>query len=784
MKKIFLLTIVLAGSLFSATFNVSTTPELRTALSTAATNGEDDTIILADGTYKTTDDGQGTFIYLSNEANSLTLQGSSADNVILSGDSTHQILNHQSTENAHMTLKKLSFIDGNNTSGDGGGVYTDYSIEVIYCDFNNNKAIGNGGGFYSIKLASVQNTLFTNNISYSTSYGGGGFYSDYAIVKDSSFIGNSAGSYGGGGFYLYGYNNSSSIENTKFINNVAATGAGFYAHYKGVSYVYNCTFLNNNASISGGGFYSDWYSTSIVNSIFTNNSAEYGAGIYVSSNSSDHSMTIVNSIFTKNNASISGGGIYSERASTISNSIFKDNSNGIYILSGEKHNIYNNIFSNNTSDIDGSSEVIISKLKNNYIDVSKLTTTNFPSNNVYNGINLGFSDEENADYRLTSSSNIIDIGYYDNSIFFPNELWDDNAENMLSVGEDLDGNKRIVGGSIDIGPYEFTSTKPTIDLITYTGNTQELNQLTFNTNYTLTNGRYINSVSYDFENTGTWTTSNTHTFNSAGTYTVKVKITDSEGEFSIQSKEITITQLDFVNMTNEQKLIKAINPSYYDEIIAIINSNEATSTTSGISIGENNVVSNPSSYNLITKTQSDSLVSLSQTAAYNDGVTTGKAYVQDNLTEFNLVTKTASDTAIASATTTGITTGEANVKANPSTFGLITLADKDSAVSSALEQGKQLVLSNPSSFGLELKEPLTKAKIDALSTGWHNISSPSEITDLSIFDNASIVWIFNSTSNSWEAYSSNSTYKTQIENDTDTKLATKVNAGVGIWVLK
>ena len=54
MLKILSLLTVATLTLTAATFNVATTPELRTALDTAATNGEDDTIVLADGTYKTT----------------------------------------------------------------------------------------------------------------------------------------------------------------------------------------------------------------------------------------------------------------------------------------------------------------------------------------------------------------------------------------------------------------------------------------------------------------------------------------------------------------------------------------------------------------------------------------------------------------------------------------------------------------------------------------------------------------------------------------------------------
>ncbi|MEA1920741.1 MAG: hypothetical protein U9N52_12940, partial [Campylobacterota bacterium] len=158
MKKLIILTVMM-GSLFGATFNVSTTPELRQALLDAAQNGQDDTIVLADGTYKTTDDGQGTFIFLDNEDYNLTLKGSSAENVILSGESQHQIFNHNSTENAPLALEKLSFVDGNNTEGSGGGVYTDYSIEVTDCKFTNNSAGSIGGGFYSSYSSSATVTV-------------------------------------------------------------------------------------------------------------------------------------------------------------------------------------------------------------------------------------------------------------------------------------------------------------------------------------------------------------------------------------------------------------------------------------------------------------------------------------------------------------------------------------------------------------------------------------------------------------------------------------------------
>ncbi len=48
MKKIYSLLAITALTLSAQTFNVATTSEFRTALETAAGNGEDDTIILAD----------------------------------------------------------------------------------------------------------------------------------------------------------------------------------------------------------------------------------------------------------------------------------------------------------------------------------------------------------------------------------------------------------------------------------------------------------------------------------------------------------------------------------------------------------------------------------------------------------------------------------------------------------------------------------------------------------------------------------------------------------------
>jgi len=133
---------------FAETFNVSTTQELRQALLDAATNGQDDIIILADGTYATTDDGGGTFVFLDNENYDLTLQGSSPENVILSGGNTHQILNARTVSIDLMTikLKNLALKFGYSTES-GGGIGTEEKLDIENCIIASNETTRHEGAF-------------------------------------------------------------------------------------------------------------------------------------------------------------------------------------------------------------------------------------------------------------------------------------------------------------------------------------------------------------------------------------------------------------------------------------------------------------------------------------------------------------------------------------------------------------------------------------------------------------------------------------------------------------
>ena len=347
MKKLLLLPALLTVSLLAQTFNVSTTPEFRTALTNAAQNGEDDTIILADGTYKTTDDGQGTFIFLDNEAHTLSLKGSDSTNVILSGDHLNQILKHNSTAKAPLLLEKLSFFDANTTEL-GGAVRASDDIIVTDCNISNNITTYEGGGLFTGEKVIITDSYFSNNMAYS----GGAFRSgNYTEVKKSVFVENKAGTYGGG---FYQFNGTTLIENSNFINNNARDGGAMLLPYNSQgALVKNSTFISNSSNGWGAaiGFFNGSGKLSVYNSIFRNNKGTNNTVI----NSSD--ATLINSLFVENSK------LYISGNSSVLNSI---------IIS---------------TIIDGYTTSLIS-VTNSYINQDEVLVDSLSSNLIYSNLNL------------------------------------------------------------------------------------------------------------------------------------------------------------------------------------------------------------------------------------------------------------------------------------------------------------------------------------------------------------------------------------------------------------
>lgn len=173
-----------------------------------------------------------------------------------------------------------------------------------------------GGAIVNWGLLNVRGSTYSGN---SADWGGAILNFGEAYIVGSNLIGNSAKL--GGAIYSESGTNTS-IVNSTFTNNTADfVGGGGAAYNLGDMNVSGTAFIDNSAFWNGGAIHSHG-EASISDSSFTGNSASNGGAIYSQSDTS-----ISDSSFTSNSASYNGGAIFSEKGkANVSRSIFTGNS--------------------------------------------------------------------------------------------------------------------------------------------------------------------------------------------------------------------------------------------------------------------------------------------------------------------------------------------------------------------------------------------------------------------------------------------------------------------------
>ena len=294
----------------AATFNIANgdVTALKSAITTANSNGQDDTIELAvKGSYTLTarDNRINGLPQIGPDGGKkLTIQGNGATIQRSNAGGTPKFRIFSINSGADVTISFLAIANGNITAlggSFGGGIYND----------------GESGN----AMLTISNCTFTGNFA---DYGGA-LYNDGETVSatlsviDSTFARNSA-NYGGAIF------------------NDGAFGSAALN-------VSNSTFTRNSADTDGGGIQHDAYSGSatlrVSNSTFHENSAgRDGGGLYTDGESGSATVSINHCTFSRNEADSQGGGIYSftggggSVALEIGNTILKASTSG--------ENIFNN----------------------------------------------------------------------------------------------------------------------------------------------------------------------------------------------------------------------------------------------------------------------------------------------------------------------------------------------------------------------------------------------------------------------------------------------------------
>ncbi len=283
-----------------------------------------------------------------------------------------------------------------------------------------------------------------------------------AILDGFTVTGGNANGYpdnnfGGG---MCNYSSSPLISNVAFVGNTATFGGGIF-NKNSSPVMTNVVFDSNTAGMAGGAMYNSLSSPVIIKAVFKSNVAGNWGGAVANIHRS--SPVLANVLFVKNTAKVySGGAIYNNEYSSpvLTNVTLTGNtaSNLSYGAGGAMANItacspvLNNciIYGNKAGKMGnefyitgGNTSVNYSAYSNGKNDVVIPAGTFTPASSiVLTPESVLFTDIYNGNFTLASGSNVINRG--NNALYSV----------ALSGMNDLAGNERIVGSSIDMGAFE------------------------------------------------------------------------------------------------------------------------------------------------------------------------------------------------------------------------------------------------------------------------------------------------------------------------------------------
>jgi len=335
---------------------------------------------------------------------------------------------------------------GGGVSGSSSVPYNSTNCVLNNCTIVSNFAAYYGGGaaFATLNGCTISGNRVTNYFVYSYGFGGGGGV-EGGILNNCVIAGNrspgGAGADSGvrpGGILIncilsnnIALNGPSggaafaSLNNCSLISNFATNGSGGAAGCT----LSNCILFGNiSHSTTGGGGAA---SSTLINCMVVSNSA---LGVYynpnpVASGGGTLSSSLINCILAFNSAQTNGGG---DSSSTLVNCTVVSNSaptgGGVFNSTVENSVIYYNNGGNYFYNSGGNSYRL------HYCCIMPLT--NGPGNFTNNP---GLVNLAGGDFHLQPNSPCINSG--DNS--------------YVTATTDFDGNPRIVGGTVDVGAYEY-----------------------------------------------------------------------------------------------------------------------------------------------------------------------------------------------------------------------------------------------------------------------------------------------------------------------------------------
>lgn len=439
-------------------------------------------------------------------------------NTVLDGGGVERVLNLFTEESADFVIEGLTLRNGDAGSEDGGGLYaeTDGDVTLRHNAFTDNSAYGFGvegggarvvakgnitlahnnfrentadptqGGSGGGALVAGRNlvTLDSNSFHNNTAWNGGGAWvdgrdvslkgnvfglnqtvddgagavvsgDDEVTLENNTFIANKStgmtATPGRGGGAVVPDSTAATVSGNTFRRNSSGHGGGAYVHADTVDLDSN-TFSENAAIKYGGGTYVDGDEVILLTNIFRNNTAGSDGG-GVLAKATYGTLSLVNNTLSGNTAD-NGGGVFVFRdaESILTNNTLSGNTatdgdgGGVFASQIVTAEIYNNIVWGNTSplgfggDLYLDNEIGALTLSRNDFDWAKAELTGAPPPPPIDPSNLNVDPNLVCAAHLHPDSPVINMG-------------DNTAPDLPDF--DIDGDPRILDGTIDIGADEI-----------------------------------------------------------------------------------------------------------------------------------------------------------------------------------------------------------------------------------------------------------------------------------------------------------------------------------------
>ncbi|MFH1011655.1 MAG: right-handed parallel beta-helix repeat-containing protein [bacterium] len=283
----------------------------------------------------------------------LLAEGTASDSILFTTDTVANPtrwrgLRFQDASSSGSVLSYCRIELANQPTGNGGGIYCDYSSPAFdHCTVSRNAASSGGGVYCRYCSPTFTSCLIEYNSASDRRAGisawnasptfqdciirfnnGCGFYcgNSSPAFEDCVIRDNTGASLGGG---MECYNCQGTFTNCTIESNGAQYGGGVYFSFSAPTFD-SCTVRRNSASWGGGGFYCAGASTPIfANCAFHDNWANlYGGGAYITF---DSRPRLTRCLLFRNAAAAVGGGVYCTGSSPrFTNCTISGNSVGYY----------------------------------------------------------------------------------------------------------------------------------------------------------------------------------------------------------------------------------------------------------------------------------------------------------------------------------------------------------------------------------------------------------------------------------------------------------------------